>query len=142
MTPSRVSDDLITNYLQTDYQIFIHNDPISLRINHYSPQLAHLLKTAQQPYGAIISAYNPRSQLQNDENNARAHQLLRDYLSNRNYSIAASLHKDPLGKWPIEKGFFVIGLNLENACSIGQQFNQNAIVWIGNDAIPGLILLN
>ncbi len=142
MTLYRVSDDLIASYLQTDYQITINNDPISLQINHYSPQLAQLLKTAQQPYGAIISAYNPRSQLQNDENNARAHRLLQDYLSNWNYAIAASLHKDLLGKWPIEKGFFVIGLNLENACLIGQQFNQNAIVWIGNDAISRLILLN
>ena len=138
----RFPNDLIASYLHTDYQISIHNEPICLRINHYLEPLAHLLRTTQQACGAIISAYNPQSTLQSDEDNARAHQLLQDYLRNQGYAITESLHKDPAEQWPNEKGFFVIGVNLDDARSIGQQFNQNAIVWIGSDAIPRLILLN
>lgn len=52
-----------------------------------------------------------------------------------------SLNVDPSGKWPPEKSFFVPGLDLNTARSIGQQFNQNAIVWIDSEAIPRLILL-
>lgn len=142
MTRSVFSHDLIASYLNTDYQINIHNELICLRINHYSQPLAHLLKATQQPSGAIISAYNPQSKLQNDRNNTRAHQLLQHDLCNLGYAIIESLHKDSVEQWPIEKGFLAIGLNLNDARSIGRRFNQNAIVWINSDAIPRLILLN
>lgn len=142
MTRSNVSNDLIASYLHTDYQIIINNELISLRINHFSEPLAHLLRAMQQSCGAIISGYNPQSKLQSDEDNVRAHQLLQQYLHNQGYAITECVHSDPAGRWPIEKSFFIIGLNLDDSCSIGQQFNQNAIVCISSDAIPRLILLN
>lgn len=52
-----------------------------------------------------------------------------------------SLNTDPSEIWPAEKSFFVLSLDLNASKSLGRQFNQNAIVWISNDAIPRLILL-
>lgn len=116
-------------------------DVILLQIDQYSESLAKLLTASQQPCAAMISAYNPCSQLQNDAENSAAHESLKHCLSHHSYPMIESLNIDPTGIWPAEKSFFVPGLDLDIARSLGQQFNQNAIVWIGSDAIPRLILL-
>lgn len=89
----------------------------------------------------MISAYNPCSQLQSNEDNLAAHESLKHYLSRHSYPMLESLNIDPTGIWPTEKSFFVPGLDLDTAKSLGRRFNQNAIVWIDGDAIPRLILL-
>ena len=43
--------------------------------------------------------------------------------------------------WPAERIYFALGLSLQAARSVGALFNQDAIVWVGADAIPQLILL-
>lgn len=43
--------------------------------------------------------------------------------------------------WPTERSYFALGLALEPAKEIGIQFGQDAIVWVGADAVPQLILL-
>ncbi|SHL69343.1 Protein of unknown function [Nitrosospira sp. Nsp11] len=48
---------------------------------------------------------------------------------------------DPCGKWPAEKSFLALGLDLKESSALGKEFGQNAIVWAGADAIPRLILL-
>lgn len=51
------------------------------------------------------------------------------------------LNIDPTDKWPVEKSFFVPNLDFNTARLLGQQFSQNAIIWMENDATPRLILL-
>ncbi|SFD85453.1 DUF3293 domain-containing protein [Nitrosomonas sp. Nm166] len=99
------------------------------------------MTTSKQTCGAIISAYNPYSQQLSNEENLAAHELLRNSLLDYSYPMIESLNNDPANRWPTEKSFFVLGLNLNIVKLLGQQFDQNAIVWIGNDAIPRLILL-
>jgi hypothetical protein len=43
--------------------------------------------------------------------------------------------------WPAEKSLFALGLSREGAVSIGRQFDQDAIVWVGDSAVPELVLL-
>lgn len=43
--------------------------------------------------------------------------------------------------WPAEHSYFAMGLALEPAKAIGTRFNQDAIVWVGSDAVPELIFL-
>jgi hypothetical protein len=43
--------------------------------------------------------------------------------------------------WPSEKSYFALGLALEPSRAIGTHFDQDAIVWVGLDAVPQLILL-
>ena len=141
MAQSVIARNLISEYCGTDYQIGVGSDSISLRIDQYSEPLAKLLTASKHPWAAIISAYNPCSQLQSNEKNLAAHESLKNYLSRHSYLRIESLNIDPTNRWPTEKSFFVPGLDLDTARSLGQQFNQNAIVWIGNDAIPRLLLL-
>ena len=48
---------------------------------------------------------------------------------------------DPAGEWPAEASFLVLGIDSATAGIIGRKFNQNAIVYVGTDAIPRLVLL-
>lgn len=141
MIQSIISKNLIANYLGTHYQIGHGPDSISLRINQYSEPLVKFLIASKQPCAAIISAYNPFSQLISNEKNLASHELLSNFLKNHSYSMIESLNTDPSEIWPAEKSFFVLSLDLNASKSLGRQFNQNAIVWISNDAIPRLILL-
>ncbi len=137
-----IASNLITSYRDTNYQIGVGFETISLRIDQYSVSLAKLLATSKQSGAVIISAYNPYSQLADNEKNLAAHESLRNFLRHYSPPTIESLNIDPTGKWPIEKSFLIAGMDLDTAQSVGQRFNQNAIVWIGSDAIPRLILLN
>jgi hypothetical protein len=35
----------------------------------------------------------------------------------------------------------VFGISMENACELGIRYRQNAIIWVGEDATPQLVLL-
>lgn len=138
---STISSSLIANYTHADYRIGTAAECITLKIDQYSEPLAQFLATSNQSCAAIISAYNPYSQLVSDEKNIAAHESLRNFLMYQAYQSTESLHTDPVGAWPPEKGFFIPGIDIHSAKSLGQQFSQNAIVWIDRDAIPRLILL-
>ncbi|WP_350112670.1 DUF3293 domain-containing protein [Nitrosomonas sp.] len=138
---STVSGSLIEHYTHADYRIGSAADCITLKIDQYSEPLAQFLVTLNQSYAAIISAYNPYSQLVSDEENVVAHESLRHFLTYHAYQGIESVHTDPAGVWPAEKSFFIPGIDIHSAKSLGQQFNQNAIVWIDRDAIPRLVLL-
>jgi hypothetical protein len=47
----------------------------------------------------------------------------------------------PTGDWPGEPSYWVPGLSREAAQRLGTQFQQNAVIWVGGDAIPELVLL-
>jgi hypothetical protein len=48
---------------------------------------------------------------------------------------------DPTGKWPDEHGFLVMGWSLRSVKALGHTFGQNAVLWVGKDAVPKLVLL-
>ncbi|WP_240142546.1 DUF3293 domain-containing protein [Nitrosomonas oligotropha] len=138
---STISSSLIANYTHADYRIGTAADCITLKIDQYSEPLAQFLATLNQSCAAIISAYNPCSQSVSGEENIAAHEALRHFLAGHAYQGIESVHTDPAGVWPAEKSFFIPGIDMHSAKSLGQQFSQNAIVWIERDAIPRLVLL-
>ena len=46
-----------------------------------------------------------------------------------------------IGDWPPEPSILVLGCSWEQAVHLGHHYSQNAIVWIGEDAVPRLVLL-
>ncbi len=47
--------------------------------------------------------------------------------------------EDP--SWPAEASFLALGIDREAASDLGRKYGQNAIVWIGSDGLPELVLL-
>ena len=43
--------------------------------------------------------------------------------------------------WPPEPSVFAVGLGEDDAIALGREFGQNAIVWVGHDGVPRLLLL-
>ena len=66
---------------------------------------------------------------------------LESLLIKMNYPYILSEGICPETQYPGEKSFLVFGTELSLAKELGNQFHQNAILWINNDAIPQLILL-
>ncbi len=136
-----IADDLVDSYRRAIYQIDSGSESIALRIDQFSRSLSNLLSELKCTRAAIISAYNPYSQQLSHDENETAHQSLHTLLIHRSYPILECINLDPSGYWPVEKSFFVAGLDFDTAKFFGEQYAQNAILWIDEDAIPRLVLL-
>jgi hypothetical protein len=76
---------------------------------------------------AYITVYNPFSQTFTDEANDARHRLLLQ-------SVAAFSSFEGEGKgadesWPPEKSLLILGISKEQAIAIGNEYEQNAIVY-------------
>ena len=49
--------------------------------------------------------------------------------------------RHPDGGWPPEPSLLVLGLDRVAASELGRRWDQNAVVWVGEDATPELVLL-
>ena len=91
------------------------------------------------PY--FLTPYNARSTIQPDEVNDRAQVQLADKLQELGLQAIEGSGSEKGTKWDPEKSYFALGLALEPAKAMGTHFDQDAIVWVGADAKPQLILL-
>lgn len=129
--------ELIEAYKKTLYQV---NEPkISIQIGSFNPDLEKLLKEYGVNSWCYITAWNPWG---------------RNYTSEENEKLQSALLKDIEGyhqfsgegkgfdtEWPPEKSVLVLGISLADAISLGNQYNQNAIVYGDNENLPNLKLL-
>jgi hypothetical protein len=148
---SKIADDLIAAYRSACYWIGEQVDQgkglasgaIILRIDQHSEPLSQLFSASGHRSATFITAFNPLGQIQNPEINQEASAHLFGRLGNLvgPGQIIEGEGFDPSGKWPAEKSFLALGLDLEASCALGKEFSQNAIVWAGADAVPRLILL-
>ena len=142
---SHVSDQLIAAYRSANYRVESSCETFVLRIDQYSEPLARLFAASGRHCAAFVTAFNPLGTLQTFEANQAASARLAGrlgQLARGEGRVFAGAGSDLSGTWPEEKSFLVLGLDLDAARALGREFNQNAIVWAGNDAIPRLVLLH
>jgi hypothetical protein len=138
---TQIHPDKVRAYLATDYRLGQTEHDIILNIGVRSERLGALFASCGVACGAFLTAYNPRGAIQSDEANARGHAELADLLGDKGIrSIEGSGSEEGM-EWPAEKSFFALGLHLDPAQQLGRHFDQDAIVWVGADAVPQLILL-
>lgn len=141
MTRSEISPELINSYKAADYQAVVDTDTITLHIDQHSAPLNQILTKFEHQCAAFITASNPLSRPQSPHLNQIRNTQLRHALTQHTHLVFAGVSTDPAKKWPAEKSFLALGINLKTAMSLGKQFDQNAVVWADTDAIPRLILL-
>jgi hypothetical protein len=141
MTSSFINIDKIRAYQATDYRFGLDNNEIVINIGKRSSRLASLFDHYLVDCGAFITAYNPLGTIQPDHANEQAHTDLLQHLQALNLSCIEGAGSDASSNWPAERSYFALGLTLEPAKEIGRHFNQDAIVWVGADVTPQLILL-
>ena len=138
---SHIPTDKITAYRATDYRFGHGPDRITLHIGTQSDALARLYASSGYACGVFITAYNQLGHAQSLEANEAAHARLGAELNALAIEVIEGAGADPTGAWPDEKSFFALGVELEAARTLGLRYHQDAIVWVGRDAIPILVVL-
>jgi hypothetical protein len=138
---TQIHPDKLRAYEATDYRLGHTDQDIVLTILKRSERLATLFAANGVNCGAFLTAYNPQGTIQSDAANAQGHAELASKLQELGVQAIEGSGSEEGTEWPAEKSYFALGLALELAKAIGTHFDQDAIVWIGPDAVPQLILL-
>jgi hypothetical protein len=141
LTQSEIPTDKIEAYRNTQYCVAWDGDPFTLIIDTRSEALSKFYAITGQTCGVFITAFNPFGQAQSDEANETAHGRLEECLRALTPFIIEGAGINPIGAWSEKKSFLALGINLVAAGPLGLRFRQDAVVWVGEDAIPQLILL-
>ena len=138
---TQIRPDTVRAFLATGYRIGHSSQDIVLHIGQHSERLTRLFTESGVNCGAFLTAFNPRSTIQPDKANDQAHDRLAAKLQELGIQAIEGSGSEEGTEWPAEKSYFALGLALEPAKAIGTHFDQDAIVWVGPDAVPQLILL-
>ena len=137
---SIIDRETIQAYLETEYRVK-GDAPMTLKIGIASPTLSALHKAHGVESSAYITACNPFSQSFDDAVNVNRQAALASELRFRSLAFIGGIGKHPSNRWEGESSFLVMGVSREAAKALGVQYEQNAIVWCGSDAVPELVLL-
>lgn len=138
---THIHPDKVRAYLASDYRLGHTSQDIVLTIGMRSVRLAALFTGNGVNCGAFLTAYNPRGAVQSDADNDQKHAQLAAKLQELGLQAIEGSGSEEGTDWPAEKSYFALDLTLEPAKAIGIHFDQDAIVWVGPDAVPQLILL-
>lgn len=138
---TQIHPDKIRAYLATGYRLGHTDQDITLKIGVHSGRLSALFTSSGVSCGAFLTAYNPRGVIQPDADNQRGHAELTSLLHGQGLKTIEGSGSDAGTDWPVEKSYFAMGLPLDAARHMGHHFDQDAIVWVGADAVAQLILL-
>lgn len=118
---------LLQAFEETHYQVH-HETPFTLRIGQNCPELDALLKAGGHDTAAFITAWNPKAQpLDEDENRTRQRQLTNE-IKRRSLRCIEGIGQHPSNNWPGEESVLILGLQLEAARALCVQFGQLACV--------------
>ncbi len=137
---STLDPALIRAYRETDYRVFAE-PPFVLHIDLPSHEMRDCYRKSQVDRAAYLTACNPCSMRLGDAENDELQAGLSRILDEMHLAYIAGVGLHPTGGWAGEPSFLVLGMSREQACSVGRQFRQNAVVWCGPDATPELLLL-
>lgn len=141
MAQTEISEEKIRAYEATHYRAGGGADALILRIGQHSPKLALHYKDTGANCALFITAFNPFGQKQDDAANEAAHARLGEQLRAASNHVVAGEGADPSGQWPAEKSHLAFAIDADAARELGRHYQQDAVVWIGKDAVPQLVLL-
>lgn len=136
-------EPLLQAYRDTDYWCAGLDDcgPVSLRVDIPQPALGTLFALFRCNSAAFITACNPLGHAISEQENAlRQERLLRE-LKQKGYTGLRAEGRPLRPGWTAEASFLIPGMPLEEACQTGHRYQQNAIVWVGEDLTPRLHVL-
>lgn len=138
-----LSSDLIAAYLATDYRVRLGDGELLIQIGQLNPRLATLLESGgRPPTGAFLTAWNPEGEACSAVTNAARQRALEERLHAIGAPCLTGYGQGRDGLWPAEESVLAVGLTLDQAVELAQDFRQNAFVWIpGPHTKAELVLL-
>ncbi len=137
---SAVPAATIAAYLAAEYR-FWGERPLVLRIGRASHDLAAVCRDREVSSAAVITAWNPRGLIVSPGDNHAAQAALIARLDALGLAHEPGQGADPDGVWAPEDSRLVFGVDRQAAAGLAADFDQNAIVWMGADAVPKLLML-
>lgn len=137
----QISQALIQAYLGTAYSAQTAVGGITLKIGVRSDEIVRLFAASGADRAAFITAENPYSEPQTPAKNAERQRRLGDELTALGFTHFPGDGQGEDTSWPAEASFLVLGMGKEEASDLGRKYGQNAMVWIGADGVPELVLL-
>ena len=137
---SSVAEEFRETYRSTHFNV-LEPARFTLRIGVPSQGLANLYREHDVSIAAFLTAWNPFSKPTTRQENDRAQRQLERQLHMVAVAVLPGVGEDASSEWPGEPSVLALGISRETAIRLGNEFRQNAIVWIGADRIPELILL-
>lgn len=137
---SHIEPPLIQAYRETHYRV-TDEPAFTLRIDIPSPELAAIYTARGISCSAFITAFNPFSRALSPSENESRHEALIARVIARGLNHLNGIGQHPTNRWEGETSLLILALPLDEARALGNEFEQNAIVWSGPDAVPKLILL-
>lgn len=141
MSKSSLDPTLIQAYRRTRYSADLDGEAIVLMVDSPSPVMAAAIAAAGAPGAAFITAENPYSTSSAAQDNAASQALLKSELAALGATLFEGVGQGDDPNWPGEASYLAVGISRDQACLLGRKYQQNAIVWIGADGTPELVLL-
>ena len=126
-------------YLNTDYHVDAPGAAFKLNVGCYSPELDQLHQKLGVSTSLYITAWNPFSELLTDEDNDAKQQALVSDITDLGLDMMTGRGIAQSGDWPPEESIIVLGCDESTAITLSQKYQQNAVVFSDENAIPRLI---
>lgn len=140
MPSTLIAPSLLAAYRTTLYHVQA-SAPFTITVGEVSSELQQWMAQHRCACAAFITACNPHSNALSDAENAQRQSVLEQDIQQRGLPYAPGLGQPQDGHWKPEPSYLVGGLLLEEAQGLGMRFDQNALIWCGQDALAQLILL-
>lgn len=138
VNPARVErdDELIRAYARTRWSVELPGRRVELAVGRPAD-----LRGVRLP-AAVVTAYNPRSERREAAENERAHHALRTDIQDRGLAHHSTLATGtgPSDSGWDEPGLLVAGADRRWIVALAVRYGQNAVLWIGDDATPALLV--
>ena len=140
MANTTITQSLLDLYSKAEYHVDAA-PPFILKIGETNDALKRLYENSSCNCAAFITAFNPGSKELPTEVNKARNKKLEALISSMAYQClhgtGMCADDDGLG----EASLLILGMDKDTAIDIGRQFEQNAIIWCANEAVPQLVLL-
>jgi len=136
-----IDPDLLRAYRDADYVIFNEAEELIVHIDESNLPVDELLRQLDVRSAAIITAWNPRSQVCPDAENQAAHEQLESAVARLRLTALPAEGRDPTGAWTPEQSLFITGIQRHQATALAARFGQNAYVWLERRRPAELVVL-
>ena len=131
MVKLEMTTDLEQHYLDTLYFVFLAGKQYGMKIGEDNlPVINQLFDNENVTSAAILTAWNPRSQAIDFQQNKIRNNDLYHFLNEKKYLFFEALGKGKDPTWPAEEGYIILGLNNEETERLAVHYEQNAYVWL------------
>ena len=135
-----IHPNLVKAYRQAKYVIDTNN-PLTLFVGQSNRALAEILSNNGVNSAAILTAFNPYSEICTTEENLKNQLALLKDVKDFGLTSIAGYGQDVEERWDREDSTLVLGITESQAEVLADKYGQNGFIWIGSiDGFPTLRL--